>query len=69
MSVYKHIYVYLDVRLPSAWTVRRILFIFRIQKFINHRSVPVNMNGLIPKIVALQIGHKKQNGDFLEKHL
>jgi hypothetical protein len=33
------------------------------------RSVPVNMKILAPKIGALRMNHKKQNGDFSENAL
>jgi hypothetical protein len=32
--------VCMDVHLVSIWTVARILFIFGIQEFVHHRSVP-----------------------------
>jgi hypothetical protein len=41
-------------------------FIFGTDEFIHYRPVLVNMNILPPKIEALQMGTKQQNGKFLE---
>jgi hypothetical protein len=40
VSLYVCMYVCMNVRLASAGMVRRIVLMFGIQEFVNHRSVP-----------------------------
>jgi hypothetical protein len=50
-------YVCLDARLASAWTKRRILFVFGIQESVQNESVYSSSKSMGPTI---------QNRDFLE---
>jgi hypothetical protein len=56
----------LYVLTADRYQVGRILLIFRIKSLFIIGWRVVNMNFLASKIGAIQVGHKKQNGCFLE---
>jgi hypothetical protein len=60
------LYVFLYVRVSSAWTVGRILFMFRIQELIHHRSVNGEHENSSSKIRGTSWGPQIHNFDFLE---
>lgn len=51
------------VRFVNTWTIRRILFIIIIRDILIIDRCTVNIDIVV---VAIQIGPKTQNGDFLE---
>jgi hypothetical protein len=60
------LYVCMDVRLASTWTAGRIVFIFGIQEFIHHMSVPGEYEHSSSKNRGSWNEPNTQNCDILE---